>query len=207
MTERLRESGFTLLEILVSLTVLGLLMVGLNQGVRTGLDLWNMQSQQMKGTTELDTTFRLLRTLLTDIPRNPTTPINSGTPALAIAFDGRADQISFVGDLPTGLGDVRRADITITLRENSLLVAWKPHRHEFATTTPVVAESKLMSGAERLEFAYFGVTSPGSAGSWVTEWAGPTIPELIRIRLGLVKAGVRRWPDLIVAPQLATPSP
>src|SRR4051812_8734786 len=33
-----RQGGFTLLEILVAVTVLALLMVGLSQGVRTGFD-------------------------------------------------------------------------------------------------------------------------------------------------------------------------
>jgi prepilin-type N-terminal cleavage/methylation domain-containing protein len=205
MTDRIREGGFTLLEVLVSLIVLGLLVVGLNQGVRTGLDLWNMQSRQMNGTAELDSTFRLLRTLLTDVPRNPTSLLNPGAPPLAILLNGTADRLSFVGDLPTGLGTIRRADITILLREQSLLLSWKPHRHEFATTTPDTMESELLHGVDRLEFAYFGVAAPGSPAGWVAEWAGPAIPKLIRIRLGVSKASARRWPDLIVAPQLATP--
>jgi len=39
--ETKRKRGFSLLEMLVALTVLGLLMAGLNEGVRTGLGLWN----------------------------------------------------------------------------------------------------------------------------------------------------------------------
>ena len=35
-----RQSGFTLLELLVALVVLGLLVVGLTQGVRAGLTMW-----------------------------------------------------------------------------------------------------------------------------------------------------------------------
>jgi general secretion pathway protein J len=204
MTERLNERGFTLLEVLVSLTVLAFLMIGLNHSVRTGLDLWNAQSRQMNGTAELDSTFRVLRTLLTDIPRNPVTPINSGA-AFAISFEGTTDHIAFVGDLPTGLGDIRRADITLQLREQRLILAWKPHRHEMTSTTPGIIESELLDGASRLEFAYFGVSAPGSPAEWATEWAGPSIPELIRIRLSLIKGAARHWPDVLVAPQLATP--
>src|SRR5204863_1581329 len=37
----------TLLEMLVALTVLGFLMVGLNEGVRTGLGMWSRQARQI----------------------------------------------------------------------------------------------------------------------------------------------------------------
>jgi general secretion pathway protein J len=205
MTERLNEAGFTLLEVLVSLTVFALLMVGLDHGLRTGLDLWNAQSRQMNGTAELDSTFRVLRILLTDIPRNPATPINSRGGSDAISFEGTTDHIAFVGDLPTGLGDSRRADITLQLREERLILAWRPHRHETASTEQPVIDSNLLDGVSRLEFAYFGVAAPGSPAEWLTEWAGPTLPELIRIRVSLRKAAAHRWPDVLVAPQLATP--
>ena len=115
------------------------------------------------------------------------------------------DHITFVGDLPTGLGDIHRADITLQLREQRLILAWKPHRHETASTEPAIIESEMLGGVRRLEFAYFGVPSPGSPAAWVTEWVGPTIPELIRIRVSLQRAAARRWPEVFVAPQLATP--
>ena len=53
---RRHHSGFSLLEMLVVLIVLGFLMLGLNQGVRTGLAFWTVQSRQIGSTAELDTT-------------------------------------------------------------------------------------------------------------------------------------------------------
>jgi prepilin-type N-terminal cleavage/methylation domain-containing protein len=41
-----RQKGFTLLELLVALVVLGLLVVGLNQGVRAGLTMWGAQTRE-----------------------------------------------------------------------------------------------------------------------------------------------------------------
>src|SRR5437868_3003631 len=84
-TEVPRQGGFTLLEMLVALTVLGFLMVGLNEGVRTGLGIWRTQTRQISGMAELDSTARLMRSLFGGIPVAPAAAANPGSPAIAIA--------------------------------------------------------------------------------------------------------------------------
>ena len=71
MLERRRQSGFTLLEMLVGLIVLGFLVVGLNQGVRTGLGVWNMQARRVGDVADLASAARVLRMLLNGIPLLP----------------------------------------------------------------------------------------------------------------------------------------
>jgi len=130
---RSRQRGFTLLELLVALTVFGLLMVGLSQGLRTGFALWRGQTQRLSEDSELDSSARVLRQLLTDIPtilRNGV--VLPGMGPAAIGMNGTADSLAFVGDLPTGLGTIRRADMRIELRGDRLLLRWTPHRHEVA---------------------------------------------------------------------------
>ena len=41
--------GFTLLEMLAVLAVLGLLLAGLSQGIRFGLRAWDMQAREVAG--------------------------------------------------------------------------------------------------------------------------------------------------------------
>ena len=199
-----RQAGFTLLEILVALVVFGFLFIGLNEGTRTGFALWNLQTRRIGETEELDATARLLRTLLTGIPILPGTAADTAPRALALTGD--ADRLAFVGDLPTGLGITRRADITIELRAGRLVLSWAPHRHERAGA-PAVAptETELIRGVERLELAYLGIASLGQPPGWHAQWAGPEIPLLIRVRLRFAKSDSRRWPDLIAAPQLSPP--
>ncbi len=110
-----RQAGFTLLEMLVVLVVLGFLMVGLAQGVRAGLALWDAQSRRIGETAELDAAGRTLRTLLSGIGPAPSGGIAGA--ASAPELKGTADGLAFVGDLPTGLGTTRRADITLELRQ------------------------------------------------------------------------------------------
>ena len=54
-----RQSGFTLLEMLVVLVVLGFLMVGLTQGVRAGLTMWGAQTRRVGETADLDAGARV----------------------------------------------------------------------------------------------------------------------------------------------------
>lgn len=195
------ESGFTLLEVLIAVVVLGLLVLGLSQGVRTGLALRHAQVQRLGETAELDAAMRLLRGLLTRLPVVPDGNRAAAAEAGA-AFKGSADRVSFVGDLPTGLGAARRADMMLFVRDARLILSWTPRRHERSLVPrPPPIETELLQGVERLELAYWGLPSAGQATGWRSEWAEPEAPELVRVRVIFVAEDRRRWPDLIAAPR------
>jgi general secretion pathway protein J len=187
-----RQSGLTLLELLVALLVLGLLVVGLTQGVRAGLSMWSAQSRRLGETAELDAGARVLRMLL------------SGISAPPMKLEASSDRLAFVGDLPTGLGTTRRADITLELVQGRLVLRWTPHLHERTTAPePEPIETELIRDIERLEFAYWGAPSPDQPAEWQNQASSSPLPELIRVRLAFAKGDRRRWPDLIVAPAIS----
>jgi general secretion pathway protein J len=197
------QTGFTLLEVLVVLVVLGLLVVGLTQGVRAGLSMWDAQTRRVGETSELDAAARILRILLTGISVNPSGGVNPGAAGAPPEFEGRPDSLAFIGDLPNGLGSTRRAEIKIELQRDRLVLSWTPRRHELSSAPPPKpVETELMRGVERLELAYWGAPAPGQPPGWQAQWDGPSVPELVRVRLGFAKGDRRRWPDLIAAPQL-----
>ncbi|MBV8889099.1 MAG: prepilin-type N-terminal cleavage/methylation domain-containing protein [Alphaproteobacteria bacterium] len=199
-----RQGGFTLLEMTVSLALLGFLVVGLTQGVRSGTALWGAQSRHLDETANLDAAARLLRELLTGIPAAATSGVGAGAgAAAAIGLKGEESQLAFVGDLPTGVGNMQRADITVLLRSDQLLLRWVPHRHEQSSAPPPVpTETELLQGVEQLQFAYWGQSALDAPAGWSGQWDGPAFPELVRVRLAFAKGDPRRWPDLIAAPQL-----
>jgi general secretion pathway protein J len=195
-----RQGGFTLLEMLVVVTVLGFLIIGLTQGVRTGLTLWEAQSRRVGETAELDAAARILRALLSGIAPSPSVGPTGGAGGLELK--GSAASLAFVGDLPTGLGTTQRADITLELSRGRLVLRWTPHRHELSTAdASPPTETELVGNVERLDLAYWGTSSSGQETGWQAQWDGPAIPGLIRVRLVFSANDRRRFQDLIAAPQ------
>lgn len=187
---------------LVVVVVLGLLVVALTQGVRAGLALWHAQQRRLGETADLDASARILRSLLTGIAAPTPGGFGPGA-ATGGGVKGDASHLAFVGELPTGLGTTRHADISIELRGRRLVLIWTPHPHDIAfgpPPRPTVTE--LISGVARVEFAYWGSTAPGQPAAWQSRWDDPASPELIRIRLIFAKGDRRHWPDLIAAPEL-----
>jgi general secretion pathway protein J len=197
MIGRRQDSGFTLLETLVALVVLGLLVVGLTHGVSTGLALWQAQSRRIGEAADLDAAARTLRNLLTGIPTTP----NGDAAAGAATFEGSTSRLHLVGDLPTGLGTTQRADIDLELRRGQLVLSWIPHRHEISSAPPPKpVETGLVRGVAQVALAYWGAAAPDQPAAWQGQWQGPQLPELIRVRVAFAKSDRRHWPDLIAAP-------
>ena len=190
------DTGFTLLEVLVALVVLGLVITGLGQGLRFGLDATVRQERQSIERGDLDAVDRLLRRLVTQIDpgteRDPA--LLAGTPA-ALAFT--TDLGAAASALSTS-----RANVRLAVEASQLVLRWQPAIHAVRLTPPPQPEQAvLLDGIQRIDLAYFG--SVGSTPpTWNTTWQERTPPLLIRIRL-VFPQPTRHWPDIIAAP--ATP--
>lgn len=193
-----RASGFTLLEILIALVLLGFLIVGLSAGVHAALALWRAQGRDLEKTETLDTAARVLRELLTAIPQVAPAGFAAESEGQG-GIRGTAHAFTFVADMPTGIGTTRRADIRLERLGQKLVLLWAPHRHARLPTSPPPREEVLVGGVEDLQLAYWGSANPLRPPTWLSRWNGPQIPQLIRVRLIFDKGDPRHWPDLIVA--------
>ena len=186
------SAGFTLLEILVALAVLGLLMAGLVQGLRTGVTAWNNQTKAVAARGDLDATDRTIRILLARM--NPGGA--SGRPPILKAT---ARSLTFTTAMPDAADALpsRIADVTLALDDShQLSLLWAPHVRGIPTTPPQPEKVVLLRDVDQLDLAYW---HDGQQG-WQPEWRGPSLPKLIRVRIVLPAGHAKQVPDIVVSP-------
>jgi general secretion pathway protein J len=184
------QAGFTLVEVLVALAVLGFLMLGLSQGLRFGLAAWESQARLLRRGGDLDVADRTLRRIVTQLV--PTEdPQNPGLRGTAQGFEA-ITELPVTAALPT-----RQASVALGVdRAGRLVLRWTPYLHARRLGPPPAAEeSELLRNLARIELGYWS-----GGGGWLSTWARTELPDLVRIRLVFTPGDPRRWPDIVAAP-------
>lgn len=198
-----RTAGFTLLEVLVSLVLLGFVLVALAGGIQFGARAWNAQETREAKGAELDAVYKLLRRLIVDA--RPLALITNGSPGIPLYMNGQPNGMSFVSDLPEAIGRGGNYDVVLALGgDGRLVLRWRPHmRTAPGGSAPSYEETELIRGVEALEIRYFAPPSAGQESGWLSEWRRPTaLPALVQVKLRFAKGDSRHWTNLVVAPLL-----
>jgi general secretion pathway protein J len=197
------EAGFTLLELLISMTLLGLLMLVVLGGLRFGARAWERNEAHATATDDV----RLAQTLLRhEIARiyplflMDQAHLEDGH----VDFDGSENSMSFLAPSPQALANAGRARITLTRAEHggraALVFSAKP---ELAASNQPYSEV-LVQGLKSLDFSYFGSEQPEEAPSWHDRWSNEMrLPQLIRVHAIFADGDARNWPEFVVAPQIS----
>jgi general secretion pathway protein J len=189
-----RQAGFTLLETLVALVILGFVVAGLAQGLRFGLAAWDRQARSIDRDGALDTTDRTLRTLLAGMAPG----IDPAEPAIL----GTSNRLAFTTELPMSApaSSIRLSDVVLSVDgAHTLTLRWTPHLHAKLIGRLVPREAVLLPGVAGVTFAYYRAASGGKPGAWVGQWQGVDPPELVRVHIAMANPA-QHWPDVIVAP-------
>lgn len=195
-----RQGGFTLVEMLIALSVAALL-VGLVYGaVRVGQRSADALGVQSEDTELMRIGWQFLRDAVTQARPVPD-PANSGD---RTGFHGMPDTIEFVADIPTyvGIGGLMRIGLhsSVTAGGQQLVLTRERFDREPATAGADPAESVvLVDDLDTLQITYFGQIEPDVPPAWHKQWsAHSALPNLVNI--SVTPARGRAWPVLIASP-------
>jgi general secretion pathway protein J len=196
-----RSAGFTLVELLVAITLLALVSAALFGGLRFGARAWESAADRIERDGEIEAVQELLRRTLSEA--------SDLAEAEADSMVGTADGLSFFAPLPrhAGAGGIGRYRLELD-KGGRLLIAWEPRRPGAAVAAPPAGEPTIiLADVERISIGYFGAAANANeAPEWRDRWSGPLLPRLLRIDLQFKQDDPRRWPELVIAPRLARPA-
>ena len=186
------QPGFTLLEVLVALVVLGLVLAGLVEGTRFGLRVADRQTATIATSADLDATERVLRALIQQMDPGSLTsaPLLAATPSsLGFTADLSAVAPSLsVGEADVGLG---------VTPDRRLVLRWTPHLHATRLIPPPPpTETTLLPGVAGVRLSY----CCDAGGQWMGAWTEQILPGLVRIQLVFPAGSGHSWPAIVVAP-------
>ena len=181
--------GFTLLEVLAALIVLGLIIILLAHSVDFALGSWQRQAIELTTHDELEPVDRTLRRLIEQM--------DPGDPGWPPVFEGHTHSLLFatqMPDVPAGEAEVLLA----TDGAHRLVLTWRSRLERPA----VQHKSVLLDGVERLDIQYWHLET----GAWLDDWSLHSLPALVRVGVVFRHGDNRHMPDLIAAPIRARPN-
>lgn len=188
---RSAQSGFTLLELLVSLAILSMIGLLLAGTIQTGSLIW----QRTQKLPDQNTQTILRGKLRTWIERAvPTTRLD-----LRQEFQGQTNQFSFVTseDLPIEqAGEFSRITPRVSSAEGGDALNVVIEIVNEAGDVRYSEERRLLSDTGAIEISYF-LNEGSGQGEWMNTWSDPDrLPDLISIRADRAAS----WPPFIVKP-------
>lgn len=202
-SRRQRQAGFTLLELLISIAILGLLSVMMVGGLNFGARVWERTEDVAQDQGRIAAVQSLLRRQIAQIASHQVRGPNRQP---RIAFEGGSQQLVFVAPLPQYLGQGGYYVIALEGRlrgqSHDLVLRWQPFDRERPNLilSGDAYEELLLTGLNEITFRYFGYSRRGVPTGWLTTWEDSTqLPELIDIGVAFDEDLEQVWPPLVAA--------
>ncbi|CAB1274319.1 prepilin-type N-terminal cleavage/methylation domain-containing protein [Candidatus Nitrosacidococcus tergens] len=190
-----KVSGFTLVELLIAITLMGIIIVILFAGLRLATRSWE-GVENKNSTTER---FRVINHLFRRQIRSLSLPFyiapNRGR---ALAFFGSEQSISFVApfleDLDLGGLYWITYELTYKDGESALVMYWRPYRPNEQQINNSDREV-LLENISAIHFSYFGALNQNLRPNWYNYWDNPNQPpQVIQLK---IEANDVEWPGIV----------
>lgn len=196
---RQSAGGFTLVEVLVVMSLLSLIMLAMGSALRTTAQTEERVDQRLLRADEMRTASDFLRAVLGRLSaQKRPEPLAAGQNPFI--FNGQPQELQWIGIMPARYGVGGRHHFRLALEGRAGAQALVLRFAPWVATEPVVdwgrAESYvLVPQASTLTFQYEDASTEPPV--WVPRWESPdTLPQHVQVSVG-TPAGA--WPVLVMA--------
>ena len=200
-----RQAGFTLVELLVAMTLLAFLSVSLFGGLRFGARSWEAVVDSSAERDDIASTQTFLRDRLAQLMLP--TPGRLGDFNEDENFNGGPEQVEFFAPWLSALslGGLYRFKLWHEdIGNGRLMLRWRPAEadpDELEELGDLAGQRVLLDGIAEFSLSYYGAADEDAEPEWLDQWENPdALPRLVRVQLAFAEAG-RVWPVFIVAPK------
>jgi general secretion pathway protein J len=192
-------AGFTLLEVLASLVLLALLLIGVYSGLRTATHSVRSGTAAVERIDQIRSAQQFLQR---ELAQSLTQPISHNDRGESIYFQGSAREMRYVAPLPGYLGKLGPQLQSLQLVDNghgdsSLVLSLALLPPDGQPPKPLGEPQVLLDHIHDGSFSYRGIDVVGHAVPWSATWADGRLLPLV-VRIALEPQGNYGWPLLVV---------
>ena len=191
------SKGFTLIEVLIALTLLSIMVVLLFTSLKICADSWEKGETKITAVNEIAVVYNFFQHhLATAKPLFNT----SATGEKSFSFQGNSQSMQFVSAFPASAGKLGLQLFSVSLLEEDndqfINVALVPFINLAEDENPSKEEVTLIKHVNEFKLSYFGSEDGMTEGSWNEEWVDKAVlPGLVKINITLANGYF--WPEMI----------
>ena len=198
VTRALHLRGFTLIEVLIAMTLLSIMVVLLFSSLKICADSWEKGESKITDVNEVAVVYNffqrhlsIAKPLWNDLSEEEKT----------FSFQGKAQSLQFISAFPASAGRSGLQLFSLDLQEEDneqvIKVTIKPFFPVAEGEEWHKEEVTLIKHVSDFTLAYFGSDDGVSEGSWEEEWLDKEVlPRLVKINIEL-ENGIF-WPEMII---------
>ena len=203
-----QQQGFTLIEIIVVFTLLGMIMVLVFSGIDSGRNAVQKGEKKITAINEIRVVHNLLRKQLSRMM-----PMGFGEDeeGQLVVFEGSEESVVYVSPMPGYLGNggphIQKVEIVsgnngLELHFSHTLLSNNMDEQEelnFESEEPII----LLENMQSARFSFIGLDEEGLPTEWENEWEQPSVlPLMVQLDIEMQRGHRERWPLFQVAMML-----
>ena len=202
------DSGFTLLELVIGIAILGVMLVLLFSAFRLATDTWDRVDRETLHNTEQLAGREFVRRLVSALQ-----PVRWKKAAnQELAFWGDTTTLRGLSQVSAhaGIGGLRIVELSSVSATSSngvasisLLLRQAPLDRDaevFFSPLDQATPRVVLQNLSEAKFMYYGVAKSGEQAQWFDSWPNPEhLPQLVRLQLRAKDGG---WGSILIAPQV-----